>query len=83
MTGRMPAEGINQVEFPALLYDLWTWFLDLHASRNVGMGTSPITHLDLHAYSQLHRIRLEQWQLSAIRRLDSIALKSANESTKK
>ena len=83
MTGRMPEEGINPVEFPDVLYDLWNWFLDLHASRGAGMGPSPITQLDLFAYSQLHQVRFEQWQLSAIRQLDGIALNSARESQSK
>lgn len=83
MTGRMPAEGINPVEFPALLYDLWRSFLLLSESRGAGVGVSPITQEAILAHSQLYRIRFEQWHLSAIRRLDSIALKSANESTKK
>ncbi len=79
----MPEEGINPVEFPDVLYDLWQWFLDLNASRTSGMGPSPITQLDLLAYSQLHQVRFEQWQLSAIRHLDRVALSSTSESNKK
>lgn len=79
----MPDEGINPADFPDVLYDLWHWFLDLNASRGSGMGPSPITQLDLFAYSQLHQVRFEQWQLSAIRQLDSIAMRSTNETQTK
>lgn len=73
----MPEEGINPVEFPDLLYDLWRWFLDLNASRQVGMGgVGPITYLELQAYSAVQGIRMEGWEIAAIRSLDRVALES-------
>ena len=74
MTGRQPTEAVNPEEFPDVLYDLWHMFLDLHSARGVGMGPSPITYLDLHAYSSLHRVRFDGWELATIRKLDRIAL---------
>ena len=74
MTGKMPAEGVNQTEFPDVLYDLWRCFLNLNAARGGGMGPSPISYLELHAYSQLHRIRFEAWEMDALRQLDNVAM---------
>jgi hypothetical protein len=75
MKGFTPPEAVNPCEFPVVLWDLWQHFLILNASRGAGMaGASPITQLDLFAYSQLHRVVFEGWMLEAIRRLDRIAL---------
>lgn len=79
MTGKMPDEGINPVESPDLLYDLWRWFLDLNASRQAGMGgVGPITYLELQAYSAVQGIRMEGWEIAAIRSLDRVALDSVS-----
>lgn len=79
MTGKMPEEGINPAEFPDLLYDLWRSFLDLHSSRGRGWAMEPITHQDIQAYSALHGVRFEEWELAAIRALDAVALGSAGD----
>jgi len=76
MTGRMPAEGINPGEIPDLLVDLWNHFLRLNATRNVGMGTCPITELEIFAFCANRRMRLSTWEIDVIRRLDDIALSS-------
>ncbi len=75
MKGVMPEEGINPEESPDVLYDLWAQFLELNASRRGGLnGPEPISHVDLHAFCSLHRVRFEGWELAAIRRLDAVAL---------
>jgi hypothetical protein len=81
MTGRMPDEGINPVEFPDVLWDLWHQFLELNASRGSGGmgGPAPITQLDMYAYCQLRRIWFEGWELNAFRLLDQIALSSISD----
>jgi hypothetical protein len=76
MTGKMPAEGINPVEFPEILDQLWLWFLDLNSSRSGGMGPGPITYPDMQAYFRLMRIDPEPWQVGVIKRMDGIALES-------
>lgn len=79
----MPDEGINHIEFPEIMHQVWRWFIDLSAARSVGMGGAlGITYLDIHAYSQLHGIRFESWELSAIRQLDNAFLNSQYEKNK-
>lgn len=75
----MPEEGINQAEFPDILYDLWHWFLRLNASRGGGMGPGPITEQDIGWFFRNRRIEPQGWQLDAIRMLDGIALGSMAE----
>jgi hypothetical protein len=74
MTGNMPQEGINPVEFPDLLYDLWNWFLKLSTGRGGGMGPTPIDEQNIGWFFHNRRITPQCWQLDAIRMLDSIAL---------
>jgi hypothetical protein len=75
MTGRMPAEGLNPVDDPDLLWDLWQHFLRLGASRTAGaMTANPISELEIWAFCRLRGLHLERWELDAIRRLDAIAL---------
>lgn len=76
MTGQMPEEGINPVEFPDLLYDLWHWFLRMNAGRCSGMGPAPITEQEIGWFFRNRKIAPEVWQLDAIRMLDGIALES-------
>lgn len=74
MTGRMPEEGINPVEFPDVLFDVWHWFCDLNASRQSGMSPSPISYLDIDAYCRVMGLRMAAWEVSAIKAIDRIAL---------
>lgn len=76
MTGRMPEEGANPVEFPDLLYDLWHWFLKLNAKRGGGMGPAPISEQDIGWFFRNRNIKPQGWQLDAIQMLDGIALES-------
>jgi hypothetical protein len=79
MTGRMPAEGINPVEFPETALHVWNWFQQLSAGRGGGgMGPSAITYPDMQAFFGLYGIRPDVWELDAIRLLDGVALNSAN-----
>lgn len=77
MTGRMPEEGINPVEFPDLVSSIWQWFLRLHAGRGRGFGPEPITEQEIGWFFHNRCIRPQMWQLDAIRELDNVALESA------
>lgn len=81
MTGRMPEEGINPVDFPEALAHLWQWFLQLNSARQSGMSASPITYPDMRAFFSLYGIAPQGWELDAIRLLDGIALESMSEKT--
>lgn len=62
---------------PAELEYLWRWFLQLHQSRgNNGMGHSPITYQDMHAWSHITGNRLQAFEVDAIRRLDHVYFES-------
>lgn len=73
----MPEEGINPAEFPDLLYDLWRCFVDLHSSRRRGLnGVEPIAFEEIQAYSELHGLKFEHWEVAAIKALDAVAMGS-------
>lgn len=77
MTGRMPEEGVNPVDFPGVLYDIWHWFLRLNAKRGGGMeGPAPILESEIRAFFKNRRITPQTWQLDALQVLDSIARES-------
>lgn len=79
MTGRMPEEGINPVEFPDVLHDLWYCFLDLNRARRKALvGIESISYLEIQAYCALTGERFEAWELSTLQELDAIALESAS-----
>lgn len=66
------AELENPHEFPDLLHDLWFWFGALVRTRQPTMaGPGAITESEIRAFCLNRGIRMEQWQLDAIARLDS------------
>lgn len=73
MTGRMPVEGLNPVEFPIELYDEWGWFLDLHRTRQTGLSDSPIAESEIGWYFFNRGTRPQGWLLRLIRRLETVA----------
>lgn len=74
-TGRMPAEGLNPVDEPDVLRDLWRHFKHLNAARTYGFSAAnPISELEIWAYCRNRNVRLQQWEVNALRRLDAIAL---------
>ena len=76
MTGRMPPEGINPVEPPDILYDVWQWFLSLHQARPSGLAMSPISEEAIGWFFRNRHITPEGWQIEIIRALDSVAFES-------
>jgi len=70
---------------------LWSWYMDISSARicSVGMGAliyHPIQFSEILAWCGLHDIRLEPWQLRAIRLLDAAhvagLMRSATEVTR-
>lgn len=61
----------------ALLY-LWGWFIELSSARggNGLGGLNPLSHAEIHAWSQLHRIELEPFEVGVLRRLDEALLRT-------
>ena len=59
---------------PSNLGYLWDSFLQLHATRTIGMQANAINHSEMLAYSKLYNITLSQFDINAIKILDRIAL---------
>ena len=75
----IPESDWGLPDFPILLFDLWEWFLLLHADRCGGTG-GPITHVSMDAFCRLRGVRLSKWEMDAVLKLDSIALEHFKDS---
>jgi len=78
-SGQVPPE-LQVPALPAGCEVLWGVFLQLHNTRAVGMGPSPISTTDLWSYQRMHGIRLNPWELDCLQALDAVALKAASTS---
>jgi len=57
--------------FPEPLRYVWEWYQELARGRgSSGFGPNPISWLDVLAWSGLMDMRLERWELRALRLLD-------------
>lgn len=55
---------------------VWSWFVDLHATRTRGMtGPNPISFQEIEAYARLHRWPMEPRHVDLIRAFDMEWLK--------
>lgn len=54
--------------------------MELNSTRPAGMGLSPITYPDIHAFFTMIGERPARWQLDAIRRLDLVVLDAGHKS---
>lgn len=62
---------------------LWLWFIDLGKARqSSGFGPNPISYLEMQAWASLKRIRLEEFEIDALKALDIVYLNSANKEKK-
>jgi hypothetical protein len=53
------------------LHYVWQWYMELAVSRGAGMtGPEPIRWQEIKAWCELTGVRLEQWELRAIRAID-------------
>jgi hypothetical protein len=74
----LPKEEWGYPEFPYALEYLWHHFSNLTNSRQTGMGMNPITYVEIDAYCRLMKVRLSAFDVSAIKRLDVIALNASS-----
>lgn len=78
MTGSMPDEGVNPIDFPAEAAHVWHWFLQLNAKRPQGFsGASCIPESEVHYFFRNRHIAPEVWEVDAISALDGVALAAA------
>lgn len=85
-TGEIPQElaEARSVECPEQAVAVWGWFLDLHRSRGSGFGPEALSHREIAAWAALAEVQLEQWELRALRALDSAWMdQAAKQVTKK
>lgn len=63
---------------------LWRLFLDVHAGRTVnGFAPNKASHLDLWAYQQNRRVRLDLWEIEAVDRLGNCWIRVHNDAAEK
>lgn len=76
-TGRKPAKLANAPAMPKGCGRLWADFLELsHCRGSTQSGAMPITFADLDSWQRVRRVRLEAWEVDAIRRADMAFLKA-------
>lgn len=58
----------------------FSWFWDLNAARQgTGFGASPISWLEMEAWSRMTCIPFKPWEFSLFRVLDNVYLKALND----
>jgi hypothetical protein len=76
----MPQELAEFPDLPYYLRHVWDYFLELHAERGGnGFGLNPIRRKDIKDWEECTGIRLEGWELRAIRAADAEFMKSQAE----
>lgn len=74
-TGQTPQMLLDAPACPPGCEDLWETFRELHACRgNTGFGPQRITYMDVDAFQRVSGVRLQRWELEAIRRADAAFL---------
>jgi hypothetical protein len=82
-TGNKPAELDSIIELPHSMYELWRFFIELHNSRSSnGFGVNPLSYTEIDSYFRLQQIVPEVWEVSTIKKLDSVALEAYAEQQK-
>lgn len=73
---------------PPFLVVLWETFIALSRKRTHGMGTNPISSLEIESWCRLHQVELSPWEVEIIEALDAAVMdvwvtqKKQTESTK-
>jgi hypothetical protein len=69
--------GEDGPEIPMAGRRLWGIFIDLNASRASGMGPSPISYVEIEAWSRLRREPVRPFEVTMLRALDRAYLEAA------
>jgi hypothetical protein len=66
--------------FPDLASHLWATFLELHDGRTYGMsGPNPISYDIIKAWCDITSVDLSPWEVSTIKALDNLWIKTTSE----
>ena len=75
---------LDLIRLPESMQITWSWFIDLHNSRtSTGYGINPITYSCINGYFSVFGITPDEWQIRAIKQLDTVAINSFVEDQKK
>jgi hypothetical protein len=81
VTGRTPPDLVTPV-FPDRLAHVWQAFVELHSGRSYsGSGPNPLSWSDIKAWDDLMGLGLKEWEIRAIKALDSVWLRVMSEDT--
>lgn len=70
-TNTVPIELQDLPELPESATHIWEWFLDLNGARHITeMGQSPLSFLDIEAWSRLTKNSLAVWEVKALKAID-------------
>lgn len=61
---------------------LWAVFCALHQTRASGMGVGPISFSEIEAYQRLVGVKLDPWEVQAVRAIDMAYLQHEAERSK-
>lgn len=69
----------KELPLPWQVEHVWCYFMDLHSERGSnGFGPNRISSTLLKDWCDLNRIRLELWEINAIKKLDRMWLETLN-----
>lgn len=62
---------LEPIEFPKLVANIWTCFIDLSYSRTSGMSMNPLSYTEIKNYLELTGTYLSPEEVKALKRLDA------------
>lgn len=78
-TGYTPQALDSDKELPEDADYLWGWFNRLSNRRQVGMAPGPLTWPQIESFFRMLKVRVDEWELSALEQLDNAWLESLAE----
>jgi hypothetical protein len=79
-TGKKPKQLAEIPEMPGVLMYLWDWFCALDSGRGGnGFGLNPLSYSEIQAWATLMQVQLAPWEVDAIKRIDAVRIRIANE----
>lgn len=67
-----------RVDPPEVVAHIWGWFWELDSGRQTGMGISLLSYSEIEAWSRLRGVRLDPFELRAIKAMDVARVSAAS-----